>query len=121
MQAKYDQMQAARREQILPYVHSDSNLLQLGVHHMPHSKSDANFFKNGEASQLNNGVVPSPAAAANGHILLREWQNSNEGITLIPVASHSPTKDGVRGTSALNSQVEQNPSQRVHSRSIHHV
>ena len=123
VQAKYDQMQAARREKILPYVHSDSNLLGAGVHHMPHSKSDANFFSNGGVSHLSNGLAPPPAdAAANGHILLREWHDSSEGITLIPVASHAPTQQGARGASAMKLQVEHSPSQRlVTSRNIHHV
>jgi hypothetical protein len=55
LQAKYDQAQAARKEKILPYVHSDSNLQHLGVHHLPHSKSDANFLRNGNHSFLQGG------------------------------------------------------------------
>ena len=51
-------MQAARRKQILPYVQSDSNL-HVGVHHLPHSKSDANFMAQG-GSYGNQFVLGSP-------------------------------------------------------------
>ncbi|XP_070194086.1 solute carrier family 35 member E1 homolog [Littorina saxatilis] len=119
--AKYDQHQLAKRQQILPLVHSDSELHHHGISHMPHSKSDANFLKNGGIAHL-NGTSPPPLA--NGHILLRDWQGSDEGITLIPVASHTPTEPTARGLTPVSSsqQVQYgNPSSRLHSRSVHHV
>lgn len=119
--AKYDQMQAARREKILPYVHSDSNLARLGVPHLPHSKSDANFLTNGQI----NG--PIHGDTANGHILLQGFPSSHEGVTLIPVASHSPVDVGNRNSASSSSSTSQqvhfqsSPSHRLHPRNIHHV
>ncbi|PVD23527.1 hypothetical protein C0Q70_16799 [Pomacea canaliculata] len=79
--AKYDESQAARREKVLPLVHSDPKFYGHGVQHLAHSKSDANFLGSG----LSNGT----GASANGHILLQEWQQSDEGLVLLPVASRS--------------------------------
>ncbi|KAL8604689.1 hypothetical protein ACOMHN_017648 [Nucella lapillus] len=125
--AKYDQMMAARRQKILPYVHSDSNLAHLGVPHLPHSKSDANFLSNGQAHTL--GPPPPPLSdAANGHILLRGIPSGgHEGVTLIPVASHMPVDISARGSASSSSSVssalprQSSPSHRLHSRNIHHV
>ncbi|KAK7501159.1 hypothetical protein BaRGS_00007644 [Batillaria attramentaria] len=114
--AKYEQAQAARREKILPYVHSDSNLVNLGVPHLPHSKSDANFLMNGGPSIMNG----TPEGVSNGHILLRDWHSSSEGVTLIPVASHSPQVPTM--SLSPSQQVHSLDSRKsLHSRSVYHV
>ncbi|BFZ16857.1 hypothetical protein BsWGS_19896 [Bradybaena similaris] len=82
--AKYDQHQASHRKEVLPYVRSsselNSHLAHQGVHHFPHSKSDADFLQNGHAArnQGSNGDV-------NGHLLLQDWEGP-DGFTLIPLS-----------------------------------
>lgn len=112
MQAKYDQIQAARREKILPYVHSDNALYAHGVSHIHPSKSDADFFKDGKSYLLNGGDN-----LTNGHILLQEWSGNTEGVTLIPVASLSPDSR----QNVLPLVQTQDTRHNLHSRTVHHI
>ena len=117
LQARYNQMHQARREKILPYVHSDSNLHQLGVPHMPHSKSDANFFSSGGPAHVKDPLLSPSDATANGLV----WHGKAGRAELM---IHSPSEHkGEDGSSKLAAgQVLQNdPFQRLQSRSVHHV
>lgn len=93
--AKYDQNQAKRREQVLPYVHSDSNLNAHLRHNLSHSKSTSNLRANGY-------IHPDD------HILLQN-NIQLDHVTLLP-----PMKDAKkdRGSFGLSD---------LHSRGIHHV
>lgn len=130
--AKYDQAQAAHREKVLPYVHSDSNLLSLGVHHLPHSKSDAHFFDNGEPIFLQNkgadGALSSSSLEVpqtNGHILLRDWHDSNDGMKLLPagntMANTGYNRASTLSPSSLHQLYSSVSSSSLHSRSIYQV
>lgn len=110
LQAKYDESQAARREKVLPLVHSDPKFYGHGVQHLAHSKSDANFLGSG----LSNGT----GASANGHILLQEWQQSDEGLVLLPVASRSFPERHLRSSDIKHIH---EPSVHLHSRNIYNV
>jgi hypothetical protein len=93
-QAKYDQNQAKRREQILPYVHSDSNLNAHFKANLSHSKSTSNLRANGY-------IHPDD------HILLQNHVEF-ENVTLLP-----PMKE--------ESERESFGLSDLHSRGIHHV
>lgn len=92
--AKYDQNQAKRREQILPYVHSDSNLNSHFKMNLSHSKSTSNLRANGY-------IHPDD------HILLQNHVEF-ENVTLLPPMKEERERESF-GLSDL------------HSRGIHHV
>ena len=93
-QAKYDQNQAKKRETILPYIRSDSNLNAHYKGSLPHSKSMSNLRENGY-------VHPDD------HILLQN-NIQMDHVTLLP-----PMKDDKeRGSFGLSD---------LHSRGVHHV
>lgn len=92
--AKYDQNQAKKRETILPYIRSDSNLNAHYKGSLPHSKSMSNLRENGY-------VHPDD------HILLQN-NIQMDHVTLLP-----PMKDDKeRGSFGLSD---------LHSRGVHHV
>ncbi|XP_046544800.1 solute carrier family 35 member E1 homolog [Haliotis rubra] len=97
--AKYDQNQAIKRAQTLPYVRSEPDFLKHNTG-LPHSKSDVNLY-NSQTQQ-------------NGHILLREWHN-NDHVTIIPIAEKTPEKENysLRPTKSATTQ--------AHARVVHHV
>ncbi|CAG5118628.1 unnamed protein product [Candidula unifasciata] len=116
--AKYDQHQAAHYKEVLPYVRSSSELNShhLGTHHLPHSKSDADFLPNGHITR-NTGSNGD----ANGHLLLRDWEGP-DGFTLIPLSDRR-SEDANRPTPSLvrGGNVTDKNNLTLHSRSVFHV
>ncbi|XP_076441309.1 solute carrier family 35 member E1 homolog [Babylonia areolata] len=107
--AKYEQLQAERRERILPYVHSESILPQIGVPHMPHSKSDADFVLNGDLPHTKSILPLSPTAE-------EVWDESKEGmVKQLEAEAETSSED------SASKGFYQGSSPKLHIRGVTHV
>ncbi|KAK6991183.1 solute carrier family 35 member E1 isoform X2 [Biomphalaria glabrata] len=108
--AKYDQHQAEKIKEVLPFTRSTSELKQLSSGFgLPHSKSDLNF-SNGHIEQLSH---KSP--------LLQEYEALN-GFQLIPLTDHSaPDVMNVKPSLVRGATVSSTGRPTLHSRAVFHV
>ncbi|KAK3090612.1 hypothetical protein FSP39_013132 [Pinctada imbricata] len=101
--AKFDQNRARRKEKLLPYIHSESDLTaHLHQKGLPHSKSFANF-------QNRNGMVPHPEES---HLFQNNVSlQSFDHFTILP-----PSQPPIPEWSS-----SKNRNSDVHSRAAHRI
>ncbi|KAL8575320.1 hypothetical protein ACOMHN_003154 [Nucella lapillus] len=116
--AKYEQVQEERRQKVLPYVHSDPNLPQLGVPHIPHSKSDANFYTNGDLSHPDSRAPPPRTPRSGVEVV---WEGEGVGEEKREGFSLAETEASVESASSPVSVYLESPSAVLYSRGMHQM